>query len=190
MNSYVRLINKEHRLSETYVPKDLTESIFPFCAPKGNPKKFLRKEAADWAALLFAQAKWNNIHLFGVSAYRSYSRQQQLYEERMAFLNYPADNPYIAPPGASEHQSGLALDVSCASVNYELVEDFAYTSEGKWLSQNAALFGFILRYPSRKTEITGYAWEPWHIRYVTRSLALYLTLTGLTLEEFYQMEAG
>ena len=190
MNSYVRLINKDHRLPAAYIPKDLTEALFPFCAPKGNPKKFMRKEAADWAALLFAQARWDHIQLYGISAYRPYSRQQQLYEEKKALLNHPQENITVAPPGASEHQSGLALDVSCARVGSELPEKFACTLEGKWLAGNAALFGFILRYPPRKTEITGYAWEPWHIRYVTRSLALYLTLTGLTLEEFYQMEAG
>ena len=75
MNSYVRLINKVHLLPVSYVPKDMTEAIFPFCAPKGSSKKLMRKEAADWAALLFAQARWDDIYLFGASAYRSYSRQ-------------------------------------------------------------------------------------------------------------------
>jgi D-alanyl-D-alanine carboxypeptidase len=187
MNSYARLINREHRLSETYVPKDLTEAIFPFCAPHGDSKKLMRKEAADWAALLFAQARWEGILLYGVSGYRSYARQKEIYDERIAALENPEDNLFIAPPGASEHQSGLALDVSCESIHYDLIDEFARTKEGKWLAKNAALFGFILRYPACKTEITGYAWEPWHIRYVTRSLALYLTLTGLTLEEFYLM---
>lgn len=187
MNSYARLINRQHRLSETYVPKDLTETIFPFCAPRGDSKKLMRKEAADWAALLFAQARWDGVQLYGVSGYRSFSRQKEIYEARIAALSDPADNLFIAPPGASEHQSGLALDVSCESIQFELTEEFSRTKEGKWLAKNSALFGFILRYPACKTEITGYAWEPWHIRYVTRSLALYLTLTGMTLEEFYQM---
>ena len=67
---------------------------------------------------------------------------------------------------------------------------FADTAEGRWLARNAPLYGFILRYPRGKDEITGYAWEPWHIRYVTRSLALYLALTGMTLEEYTQLHAG
>ena len=66
-----------------------------------------------------------------------------------------------------------------------LEDNFSQTKEGQWLSANAPLFGFIIRYPKGKEKITGYAWEPWHIRYVTKSLALYLTLTGLTLDEYY-----
>lgn len=190
MNSYARLINREHLLPPSYLPKDLVEVTFPFCAPPGDSKKLMRKEAADMASLLFAQANWDHMELVGVSGYRSYERQKELYEKRMKSLGDFEENRYIAPPGGSEHQSGLALDVSCARIDYELIEEFATTPEGKWLTKNAPLFGFILRYPSHKTEITGYAWEPWHIRYVTRSLALYLTLTGQTLEEFYMIEAG
>lgn len=190
MNSYARLINREHLLPESYVPKDLVEVTFPFCAPDGDSKKLMRKEAADCAALLFAQARWDHMELAGVSGYRSFERQKELYEKRMLSLSSPDDNLYIAPPGGSEHQSGLALDVSCARIDYELIDEFAITPEGKWLVKNAPLFGFILRYPGKKAEITGYAWEPWHIRYVTRSLALYLTMTGQTLEEFYMIEAG
>ena len=95
---------------------------------------------------------------------------------------------WIAPPGASEHQTGLALDVSCQAVDYQLDERFGETREGRWLKRCAPLYGFILRYPKGKEHITGYGWEPWHIRYVTRSLALYLTLTGLTLEEYYEQK--
>ena len=91
-------------------------------------------------------------------------------------------------PGASEHQTGLALDVSCQAVDYQLDERFGETREGRWLKRCAPLYGFILRYPKGKEHITGYGWEPWHIRYVTRSLALYLTLTGLTLEEYYEQK--
>ena len=85
----------------------------------------------------------------------------------------------------SEHQSGLALDVSCPAVNHELITEFAETPEGKWLVRNASLYGFIIRYPANKESVTGIPWEPWHIRYVTRPLASCLALTGLTLEEYY-----
>ena len=66
----------------------------------------------------------------------------------------------------------------------ELIPEFAQTPEGKWLTRNASLFGFILRYPQNKEDITGIPYEPWHIRYVTRELSGYLTLTGMTLEEY------
>ena len=69
----------------------------------------------------------------------------------------------------------------------ELDENFAETREGRWLAAYAPMFGFILRYPRGKEHITGYAWEPWHIRYVSKSLALYLALTGLTLEEYHRI---
>ena len=82
----------------------------------------------------------------------------------------------------------VALDVSCQAVDYQLDERFGETREGRWLKRCAPLYGFILRYPKGKEHITGYGWEPWHIRYVTRSLALYLTLTGLTLEEYYEQK--
>ena len=94
---------------------------------------------------------------------------------------------YIALPGESEHQSGLALDVSCPAVHLELEETFADTKEGRWLAAYAPMFGFILRYPKGKETVTGFAWEPWHIRYVSKSLALYLSLTGMTLEEYHRI---
>ena len=96
-------------------------------------------------------------------------------------------NQYVAKPGTSEHQTGLALDVSSPEVDYELEEIFAETPEGKWLAVYAPMFGFILRYPKGKENITGYAYEPWHIRYVGKSLSLYLSLTGMTLEEYHQI---
>ena len=74
--------------------------------------------------------------------------------------------------------------MSSPEISYELEETFAQTSEGRFLTKHAAFYGFILRYPKGKEAITGYAWEPWHIRYVGRPLALYLSFTGLTLEEY------
>lgn len=84
----------------------------------------------------------------------------------------------------------LALDVSCPSVGLQLEDCFASTTEGKWLASHAPLYGFIIRYPKNKELITGYGWEPWHIRYVGKSLALYLSLTGLTLEEYHEHQSS
>ena len=88
-------------------------------------------------------------------------------------------------PGCSEHQTGLALDVSCPAVSLNLSQAFAETVEGRWLARHAPLYGFIIRYPKGKEHLTKIPAEPWHIRYVTRSLALCLTLTGQVLEEYY-----
>ena len=176
--SYEMLVNREHRLDSDFLPRSLVYPSIPFDAPAKASKRLLESRAAQAAEKLFSHAFDAGLHLAGVSGYRPYSRQLELYE-------HASDTRYVAPPGASEHQTGLALDVSCAEIHFDLTDDFAYTAEGLWLAKNAHLHGFILRYPREKEKITGYAWEPWHIRYVTKSLAFYLTLTGMTLEEYH-----
>lgn len=176
--SYEMLVNREHLLEPGFLPPSLVYPSIPFDAPAEDPKRLLEPRAARAAEKLFSHAHDAGLHLAGVSGYRSHIRQTELFEH--AF-----DPRYVAPPGGSEHQTGLALDVSCGEIHFDLTDAFAYTAEGLWLAGNAYLYGFILRYPKGKEKITGYAWEPWHIRYVTKSLAFYLTLTGLTLEEYH-----
>lgn len=180
------LVNRLHRLEADYVPPCLTEPSILFNAPAGDPKRLLSFPAAQAATRLFSAGKEQGIFLYGISGYRSYERQKELYENRLKETHSSYVNSYLAPPGASEHQTGLALDVSCPAADLQLEDCFSRTKEGQWLAANAPLFGFILRYPKGKELITGYAWEPWHIRYVTKSLSLYLSLTGLTLEEYYE----
>lgn len=180
--SYTLLVNKSHPLSPSYVPPRLTEARIPFDAPVHDEKTLMEKTAAKAAVKLFHRAASDNITLMGISGYRSYQRQKALYQSALQ-----RNSAAVAPPGASEHQTGLALDISCASLHFELDESFAYTKEGKWLKTNAPLYGFILRYPRRKEHITGYPWEPWHIRFVGKTLSLYLSLTGLTLEEYHSL---
>lgn len=180
------LVNHSHRLSSDYVPGNLTEPAIFFDAPSGDPKRLLALPAARAAGRLFQCGKEQGIFLYGISGYRSYQRQEEIWKNRLRETSLSYVNQYLAPPGASEHQTGLALDVSCPAVHLELEDCFADTKEGQWLAANAPLFGFILRYPKEKEYITGYSWEPWHIRYVTRSLALYLSLTGMTLEEYHE----
>ena len=179
MNIYVRLINKDHPLPEGYIPEGLIDAGIPFDAPPGDPKRLLEIKTAKAAYALFQAAQREGLHLCGVSGYRSYERQKKLY----------TDSPYVALPGTSEHQSGLALDVSCSSLDMELIEAFAHTPEGIWLARNASLYGFILRYPKNKETVTGIPYEPWHIRFVGKDLASCLNLTGLTLEEFHNLTA-
>ena len=197
MNLYTRLINKDHPLPPDYVPENLTDIGIPFDAPCGDPKRLLEIRTAHAALMLIQAAQRESLILTGISGYRSYKRQQQLcighshpasstpYQQRS-----PAPvNPYGALPGTSEHQSGLALDVSCPSIHMELSEKFSETGEGRWLKKNAPLYGFILRYPKNREEITGVPYEPWHIRYVTKPLASWLTITNLTLEEYHNFPA-
>lgn len=182
MISYPLLVNKSNPLPSSYIPDSLTELQIPFFAPCCDERRFLQKDAAAAALGLFTQGVLENIRLIGISGYRSYKRQAELYENAVK-----RGSIAVAPPGTSEHQTGLALDVSCAAANLELEASFADTPEGRWLEKHAPLYGFILRYPPKKEAITGYPWEPWHIRYVGESLSLYLSLTGLTLEEFNQL---
>ena len=183
------LVNRSHRLRRNQIPQLLVEPDILFTVPAGDARRLLLAPAANAVEKLFSRGKEENIYLCGVSGYRSYERQEELYRaKREKDPREEQEVRWVAPPGASEHQTGLALDVSCQEMGYELEEGFGATKEGRWLARCAPLFGFILRYPKGKEAITGYGWEPWHIRYVSRSLALYLTLTGLTLEEYYEQK--
>lgn len=174
---YIRLINKTHPLPKEFVPSCLVDIGLPFDIPGQNEKKLLEAKAAKAALSLINASRLEGINLYCISGYRSYHRQKQLY----------TGNPYVAPPGTSEHQSGLALDLSCPSVKMKLTDSFASTKEGRWLARNASLYGFILRYPQNKEQITGIPYEPWHIRYVTKPLSTYLSLTGMVLEEYHEL---
>ena len=173
---YTRLINRSFPLPSDFVPSSLVDSKIPFHTIH-DQCQLLDSRAASAARKLIHASQKEGLNLLAISGYRSYARQKKLF----------SGNPYIAPPGTSEHQSGLALDLSCPSIQMKLSTDFARTKEGLWLKQNASLYGFILRYPKDKEETTGYPWEPWHIRYVTKPLALWLSLTGMTLEEYHQL---
>ena len=182
------LVNKEYSLPKDYVPADLAEPniLFPF--EYEDEKKLLRKEAADAITNLFEAATNEGLRLYGVSGYRSYDRQKAIYDSNVATRGEEETNRYSAKPGHSEHQTGLAMDVSTPSIQFHLDSGFAATPEGKWLADNAYRFGFIIRYPEGKTDITGYAYEPWRIRYVGIPLAEKLHNENLTLEEYAASE--
>ena len=130
-----------------------------------------------------ADAKAQGLNIFPISAYRSYTYQQQVYAGWVRMYGSDADL-ISARPGHSEHQLGLAIDVNSAEYA------FANTAEGKWLKAHCSDYGFILRYPSHAArEYTGYAYEPWHIRYVGRSVAKSVEASGKTLEECLNIDS-
>ncbi len=181
------LVNREYPLPEGFVPEGLTtpDVLFPFSDTTIDKAK-MTPEAGEALALLFDAAYDEaKLTLYGVSAYRSYSRQYTIYATNLVTRGIAHTNRYSAAPGRSEHQTGLAIDISCASEGFGLETTFADTPEGIWVAENAHRFGFILRYPKDKEDITGYNYEPWHIRYVGIELAEYLYETGLTLDEYY-----
>lgn len=174
------LINKHHKLPADYVPSDLVtvESTTP--AAIGQQ---MSQPAAEAFEQLAAAAKEEEHTIKLVSGYRSYETQERLYESYLIRDGSYASR-YSALPGHSEHQTGLAADVSSPSVEYDLVEAYGSTKEGIWLADNAHRFGFILRYGEGEENITGYIYEPWHIRYVGVDAATEIYKKNLTLEEY------
>ena len=187
MFSYDVVINPSHVLTDGMRPNDLWEPDIRWSDDAEGEKRLMRKEAARYIEQMFDNAELEGLHLLGVSGYRSYERQQEIYTESLKKRGEAHTKKYIAMPGTSEHQSGLAMDVSCEELQGQLEETFAQTKEGMWLAKNASLYGFIIRYPKGKEAVTGYAYEPWHIRYVTKPLAFYLTKMGLVLEEYHNI---
>lgn len=184
-SSITFFVNKEYGLSSDYVPEELVVPDILFNINYFHEKKLMKKEAADAIECLFQAATEDNITLYAVSGYRSYKRQSEIYQHNLATKGEEHTSQFSAKPGYSEHQTGLSMDVSASCINCRLDDVFAGTAEGKWLAQNAHRFGFIIRYPEDKTDITGYAYEPWHIRYVGKKLATHLYKKDYTLEEYY-----
>lgn len=182
------LVNKEFNLPSEYAPEDLTRPNIPFSfGDMDIEKSYLRKEAAKKIERLFDAAEREGIELFAVSGYRSYSRQTSVFDAKANQVGQEAAEVVVAIPGSSEHQTGLAMDISSRSVRLELIEEFGETIEGQWLENNAHKFGFILRYPKGKESITGYQYEPWHFRYVGAHAATVIFEKQLTLEEYFNI---
>ena len=180
------LINKQYFLPNSYIPAGLTRANVAFSfGNKQIEKAFLRKDAADALTKMFNQAKKEGIELFAVSGYRSFVRQKAVFDAEVDRSGKDNAVKAVAIPGASEHQSGLAMDISSRSNHLELNEEFSATNEGKWLAQNAHRFGFILRYPKGKEDITHYEYEPWHFRFVGVKAATIIYQHQWTLEEYF-----
>lgn len=185
-DSIAVVVNKERSLPSDYRPDDLVEPNVPFSFAEKHDKRLLRKEAAEALERLFAQAEQEGIQLYAVSGFRAYETQRSIYEWNVNQYGEEHANRFSAYPGTSEHQTGLAMDVSSASVGYQLEQQFGDTKEGQWLADNAHLFGFIIRYPEGKEHITGYAYEPWHLRYVGEWIAREVYENDITLEQYFE----
>lgn len=185
---YKMLVNKENPLPEDFVPIDLVEYTEEN-GPKidSTHKTLLEKEAMKAFYEMKQSAREFGYDIIIDSGYRSYEYQQKVLD---TFLNEIGDLAYsrVAPPGCSEHQTGLAIDVSF-NIDGKYVNDFDDSfPQIKWLLENAYKFGFILRYPKGKENITGYNYENWHYRYVGKDLAMKMHLKNIeTLEEYYEM---
>ena len=177
LNSLSVIVNKNKKISKDYVPEELVKPEVRI-ARTADSVLTARPIVCDNLEKMFKDAEKENIILYAVSGYRSYSYQEAIYN------NSPTSN-YRAQPGASEHQLGLAMDVTSDSANQELLTRFGDTKEGKWVEENAHKYGFHIRYLEGKEDITGYYYEPWHLRYLGVELATELHESGLTMEEHF-----
>lgn len=176
---YSILVNKDNPLPRTYIPEDLIES--------GSSYKegiYLNKTAKEMFDKLKEEAAKNNYYIDIESGYRDYNYQEKIYNKLLDEKGFNYAFRHIARPGQSEHQTGLAIDFCIYQdgkcyIEHE-IEDYPVTN---WIHQNASKFGFILRYPEGKEDITKYSYEPWHLRYVG-NIASYIYNNNLTLEEY------
>lgn len=179
------IVNKKRSLPDGYIPPDLVVPDVAFSYDGVLEKSHMRKEAAGALEKLFAASKKAGLDLRAVSGYRSYKRQVTIYNNNVATKGQAYTDRVSAKPGTSEHQTGLAIDVSGPGIGYGLEQSFGATAEGKWLAKHAAEYGFVIRYKKGADSITGYTWEPWHIRYIGKELAEDVTAKNLTLEEYF-----
>lgn len=156
----ILIANKTYGLPDSYAPGDLTDEV---------------KQAFN---VLQQAAAREGLNLYISSGYRSYSRQNTIYNNYVQKDGKAEADTYSARAGYSEHQTGLCFDLNTID------DSFANTPESKWLEKHAQEYGFIIRYPKGKESVTGYQYEPWHLRYLGKDLAKSVYDSGLCLEEY------
>ena len=173
--SLTALVNQYHALPADYVPE-----LVYLDSAYTNQRDSLRPVAYRAFQRMADAAAQEGLHLYNASAYRSYTTQKWVYQRYANQDGAQTADTYSARPGCSEHQTGLALDVNTASFS----DHFEETEEYAWLVENSGRFGFILRFPEGKEDLTGYQFEPWHYRYVGVKAARQCWEQGWTLEEY------
>ncbi len=174
------IANKYYQLPKDYFYGQLVTIGNAYSNNKGQK---LNKTAYEAFKKMVDAAEKEDVHFRNLSAYRSYQTQNGLYNNYKKEHGEVWADKWSARPGHSEHQTGLALDVAVKGNSY--FDGFEKTKEFAWLQENAHLYGFILRYPEDKQEITGYGYEPWHYRYVGEEVATYIHEENITFEEYY-----
>jgi zinc D-Ala-D-Ala carboxypeptidase len=178
-SSLALVVNKKHRLPSDYEPG--------LSAVRGG---YLREEAASGLQALLGAAESAGHGTKLISGYRSYSKQSSVYQGYVAQYGQEYADTISARPGHSEHQTGLAADIGNADGYCDLEICFGTTSLGQWLAAHAHEYGFIVRYPEAKESLTGYQYEPWHLRYVGTETASKVFNSAQTLDQFMGVEAG
>lgn len=176
------IVNKHRAYTPIdYAPGDLVAPAVPF-----NNPPLMRREAASALEQMLRAARAAGVDFVVQSSYRSFATQQRVKQLSIERYGLEVSDQRGARAGHSEHQSGLAVDLTTKSGSCTLDPCFANTRIGRWLAQNSWRYGFVVRYLPGKTDITGYIYEPWHLRYVGPELAAEINRQGYpTLEEFF-----
>ena len=178
LNKKYILVNKYIYLPNDYIPDNL-ENI---SGKYSDGNKLLVVDARIAFEELASAALKENLHIRAISAYRSYDYQKELYDKYASIDGVKIADTYSARAGFSEHQTGLVVDVDNIILRYE---QFESTDEFEWMNKNSYKYGFILRYPDGKSNITGYDYEAWHYRYVGKKIAKYIHDNDITFDEYY-----
>ena len=172
------LVNKFYHLKEDYVPENIVDASKTYAYDENSATE----ETISAFKKMYVKAKSEGLNLIITSSYRTYKDQDRIWNSYAIRESEEWADAYAARPGYSEHQTGLALDI----VTYKsTMDNFDETPEAKWLADNAYKYGFILRYPKDKENLTGYDYEPWHYRYVGVENAKKIYKEGITFEEYY-----
>ncbi|MDG0842175.1 M15 family metallopeptidase [Staphylococcus equorum] len=167
INNHI-IVNRAYKVSPLYMP-------------------FPKKEANTALNQMINDADKQGFQLIIISGFRSYFKQSRLFYIYVNRDGLKKAKTYSAEPGYSEHQTGLAFDVASPGLDESIKEQFQYTKESKWLQDNAHNYGFIIRYPKGKEHITGFMYEPWHLRYLGKEDAVKITNQNLTVEEYFNL---
>lgn len=178
LNKTTILVNKYIYLPEDYVPNNLTTISSEY----SSSTRQLVYEAKEAFEKMVKAANEQGYTIRAISAYRSYEYQKGLYDNYVSQDGAEIADTYSARPGYSEHQTGLVVDIDNGTTDYNNFED---TEEFKWMEENANTYGFILRYPKGKEDVTGYDYEAWHYRYVGKEIATFIKNNNLTYDEYY-----
>lgn len=172
------LVNKFHYLNEDYEIEDLVDMslVYAFSGKK------IKSEVYDAFKSMANAAKKDDLTIVANSTYRTYGYQKNTYNNIKNSKGKTYADNYAARPGFSEHQTGLAIDVSTLN---STMENFEQSNEFKWLEEHASEYGFILRYPKEKEYLTGYNYESWHYRYVGEKVAKQIKKESITFDEYY-----
>lgn len=189
-NDVAFVVNKKSPLPDNYTPSDLEVPSVELRLDQNEEQMQVRAQTARALEQMFADAEKQGLRLILGSGYRSYELQQTFYDQYSKQSGQSEADTFSARPGYSEHQTGLAVDIVNKSQTCSLEACFAETPEGIWIKHNSHKYGFIIRYQREWKYITGYTYEPWHLRYIGTEISNKLYAANMPLEQYFGLPAA